>query len=203
MGKNQSFCDLSNTDGYSENLSDCDADVESSGGECLEVTDPFGQQNMMGSQPLMDTGNVKSSGPPGTNENTVSTSVIQNIDLSKKHGTSLIKEQEVSPLILGTDGKPLLNLETIKKPKTVLQDTPKETKTQPVASTSTGIAKQGVLVLTQHGKAVLNLGRVKIGKNIKLESSKVAPIPEKQSKQQHSGKCIDGSAPKQNPCVAL
>ena len=83
--KNQSFCDLSNTDGYSENLSDCDADVESSGGECLEVTDPFGQQNMMGSQPSMDTGNVKSSGPPGTNENTVSTSVIQNIDLSKKH----------------------------------------------------------------------------------------------------------------------
>ena len=96
-----------------------------------------------------------------------------------------------------------MNLETIKKPKTVLQDTPKETKTQPVASTSTGIAKQGVLVLKQHGKAVLNLGRVKIGKNIKLESSKVAPILEKQSKQQRSGKCIDGSAPKQNPCVVL
>ena len=96
-----------------------------------------------------------------------------------------------------------MNLETIKKPKTVLQDTTKETKTQPVASTSTGIAKQGVLVLTQHGKAVLYLGRVKIGKNIKLESSKVAPIPEKQSKQQCSGECIDESAPKQNPCVAL
>ena len=133
----------------------------------------------------------------------VSTSVKQNIDLSGKHGTSLVKEQEVSPLILGPDGKPLLNLETIKRPKTVLEEPAKETKQiQPVASTIAGITKQGVLVLTQDGKAVLKLGRVKIGQNIKLESSKVAPIAEKPTKQQRSGKCIDGSAQKQNPCVA-
>ena len=136
-------------------------------------------------------------GKPG-----VSTSVKENIDLSRKHGTSVVTEEEVSPFILGTDGKPLLNFERIKKRKTLLNETPKETKTQPVVSTSTGITKEGVLVLTQHGKAVLNLGRVKIGKNIKLESSKVATIPEKERKQESSGECIDRNAPKQNPCVA-
>ena len=49
----------------------------------------------------------------------------------------------------------------------------------------------------------MKLGRVKIGENIKLESSKVAPIAEKATKQQCSGNGIDGSAQKQNPCVAL
>ena len=71
MGKNQSFCDLSNTDGYGENLSDCDVDIESSGGEYLQVTDPFDQQNVTGSKPSMDTGNVKNLGTPGKNENTL------------------------------------------------------------------------------------------------------------------------------------
>ena len=70
----------------------------------------------------------------------VSTAVKQNTDLSGKHGTSLVKEQEVSPLI--------------KRPKTVLEEPAKETKKiQPVASTTAGITKQGVLVLTQDGKA--------------------------------------------------
>ena len=39
---------------------------------------------------------------------------------------------------------------------------------KPAASTS-----QGVLVLSQGGKPVLNLGKVKIAKNVKLETSKV------------------------------
>ena len=135
----------------------------------------------------------------------VSTSDKQNIDLSQKHDKSLLKDQDqdVSPFILGTDGKPLLNVGKIKRPTNLVQDIPKETKPQPVASTSTGVTKEGVLVLTQHGKAVLNLGRVKIGKNIPIESSKVAAIPEKGSKEELSGECIAGSATKLNPSVVL
>ena len=109
VGKNHSFCDLSNTGGYSKNLSDCDADVESSGGECLEVTDPFGQQKVTGSQPSMDTGNVKSSGPPGTNENTLKR---KHPTISSNYELCSQKKSKIEDFTKGGDSYQVMNLST-------------------------------------------------------------------------------------------
>ena len=82
------------------------------------------------------------------------------------------KEQEkILPLVLDPHGK-LLNLQVMKKSKTVVTEAAKHT-VQPKISQPAASASQGVLVLSQGGKPVLNLGNIKIGKNVKLETSKV------------------------------
>ena len=101
-------------------------------------------------------------------------------DNSIPQAKSLIEEEEISPLVLDPDGKPLLNLQVMKKSKTLAKEPAKQT-IQPKISQPVASSSQGVLVLTQGGKPALNLGKVKIGKNLKLESSKVVEKSQKQS----------------------
>ena len=71
----------------------------------------------------------------------------------------------------------MFNSKVMKKLQNIAKEPDKEKipeKTSPPAVSLT----QGVLVLTQDGKPVLNLGHVKIGKNLKLESSKVLQKPQ-------------------------
>ena len=109
VGKNQRGCDLSNTDVYGDNFSDCDADVESSGGECLGIIVPFGQQNMMGSQASMATGNLNSSGTPGTNENSLKR---KNQNSSSKYELHSQKKSKIEHSTQGADSYQVLNLST-------------------------------------------------------------------------------------------
>ena len=102
---------------------------------------------------------------PSDGKSEVEKSVKEVTDNSIPQAKHLIEEEEISPLVLDPDGKPLMNLQVMKKSKTLAKEPAKQT-IQPKISQPVASSSQGVLVLTQGGKPALNLGKVKIGKNL-------------------------------------
>ena len=84
--------------------------------------------------------------------------------------------QLISPVVLGPEGKPLLNLQVMKKPTFVPSEQPIKKKVIPIqhatkakhakSSAPTEVSREGVLLVTQGGKPIYNLGKVKIAKNV-------------------------------------
>ena len=92
-----------------------------------------------------------------------------------------VGKELISPIVLGPEGKPLLNLQVMKKLTFVPREPPIKKKkvlaTQHATkskhaktSTPTEVPREGVLLITQGGKAIYSLGKVKIGKNVRSKS---------------------------------
>ena len=84
----------------------------------------------------------------------------------------------------------------MKNSKTVVTEAAKQ-KVQPKISKPAASTSQGVLVLSQGGKPVLDLGKVKIAKNVKLETSKVVD----KSRKWSGGGVDDIGQKKYSPCL--